>query len=126
MRGSPLLTINYLKLNKMRNQEIRNAIEKLEHEGIYIPDYIDLEYISNYEDMQTVDDLINVIERYINETEITYYSTAIKFLAEEDASLKSSLDLAHEMGCGLHNVDSEFLATLLLQDLLTNELHEIL
>lgn len=110
----------------MKNQEIKNAIEKLEHDGIYIPDYIDLGYISNHEDMQTVDDLINVIGRYIHETEITDYSTAMEFLAEEDASLKSSLDLANELGYIPGNLDSELLATLLLQDLLTNELHEIL
>ena len=107
-------------------KQIKNAIEKLNENGIYIPDYIDLEYISNYEDMQTVDDLINVIERYIHETEITYYSTAMEFLAAEDPSLKSSLDLANELGYSPGNLDSEALATLLLQDLLTNELHEIL
>lgn len=110
----------------MENQEIKNAIEKLEHEGIYIPDYIDLDYISEDEDIQSIDDLIDEIETAIQETEITYYSTAMKFLAAEDASLKSSLDLANDMGFTLGDLNSEALATLLLQDLLMNELHEIL
>lgn len=110
----------------MKIQEIRNAIEKLEHDGIYIPDYIDLDYISRNTGMQTVDDLIIEIEQSIQETEIIYYSTAMKFLAAEDASLKSSLDLANDMGFTLWDLNSETLATLLLQDLLMNELHEIL
>lgn len=110
----------------MKTTEIKNAIEKLECDGIYIPDYIDLDYISENEDIQSIDDLIDEIERHIHETEITYYSAAMKFLAEEDASLKSSLDLANELGYTPGNLDSELLATILLQDLLTNELHEIL
>lgn len=107
-------------------KQIKNAIEKLEHDGIYIPDYIDLEYISRNTGMQTVDDLINEIEQSIQETEIIYYSTAMKFLAAEDASLKSSLDLANDMGFTLGDLNSEALATLLLQDMLRSELYAIL
>jgi len=110
----------------MRNQEIKNAINHLESDGVYIPAYIDLGYISENEDIQSVDDLIDRVEQYIQETEITYYSTAMKFLTDNDTSRTNSLDLAHEMGCSLEYLNSEPLATILLQDLLRSELYAIL
>lgn len=110
----------------MKNQEIKDAIEHLECDGIYIPKYIDLDYISEDEDIQSVDDLIDEIERHIQETEITYYSTAMKFLVEEDPSLTNSLELAIDTGFDLEYLNSEVLATILLQDLLRTELYAIL
>lgn len=110
----------------MKNQEVLNAIEQLNENGIYIPKYVDLEYISENEDLQSIDDLIDEIEDHILETEITYYSTAMKFLAEEDPSLTVSLELASDMGYSLENLNSETLATILLQDLLRMELFDIL
>ena len=110
----------------MKNQEIKNAIEKLEYDGIYIPEYIDLDYISENEDIQSIEDLIDEIAQYIQGAELIYFSTAMKFLAEEDASLTNSLELANDMGYSLENLNSETLATILLQNKLWTELHDIL
>ena len=45
--------------------------------------------------------------------EIIYYYKAIKYLAEFDASLSESLEIANELGYELKNINSELLASLL-------------
>tara|TARA_R110002051_G_scaffold255468_1_gene314553 strand:- start:89 stop:454 length:366 start_codon:yes stop_codon:yes gene_type:complete len=57
--------------------------------------------------------------------EIIYYYNAIKYLSENDSSLRESLDLAHDMGCTLENLSSETLATLHYQNYLVGEIEEI-
>lgn len=51
------------------------------------------------------DDLFNV--------EIIYYSKAMEYLSENDASLHDSLALAYDCGYELKNLNSEILASLL-------------
>ena len=46
------------------------------------------------------------------DVEIIYYSKAIKYLQENDASLYRSLEIAEEMGYTLENINSELLASL--------------
>tara|TARA_R110002020_G_scaffold283961_1_gene499590 strand:+ start:299 stop:679 length:381 start_codon:yes stop_codon:yes gene_type:complete len=48
---------------------------------------------------------------YFNE-EVIYYSNAIEYLKENDASLSESLEIAEEYGCTLENINSEVLASL--------------
>ena len=45
--------------------------------------------------------------------DIIYYSNAIKYLQENDPSLKYSLEIASELGYTLENLSSEVLASLL-------------
>ena len=73
-------------------------------------------------DFQTLEDLREYIEDRIREEEIIYYSVAIDYLKENDASLNISIGLACEMGFNLKNINSELLATLLLQEDLMEEL----
>ena len=73
-------------------------------------------------DFQTLEDLREYIEDRIREEEIIYYSVAIDYLKENDASLRTSLEIASNYGYELKNLSSELLATLLLQEDLIEEL----
>lgn len=57
--------------------------------------------------------------------EIIYYSNAIKYLAENDASLRDSLEIAAEYGYSVENLSSEVLASLLYSRNLENEFYEL-
>ncbi len=96
-------------------------------ENTNLKNHIDLEYIIEDFDpeIQDEDDLRDEIQERIYEQDIIYYSNAIQYLAENDPSLRDSLELAHEMGADLETLNSEYLATLLFQQELSNELSEI-
>ena len=74
----------------------------------------------NYVDIEDIDfsDAFNSIYDMVNDKggfdiEIIYYSNAIKYLQENDASLQESLEIASEYGFELKNLSSEVLASLL-------------
>ena len=74
----------------------------------------------NYVDIEDIDlsDAFNSIYDMVNDKggfdiEIIYYSNAIKYLQENDASLQESLEIAEEYGYELKNLNSEVLASLL-------------
>ena len=75
---------------------------------------IDFNYHLKGEDFDDAND----IERILDDAgafnvEIIYYSNAINYLAENDSSLKRSLEIAHELGYTTENLSSELLASLL-------------
>lgn len=98
---------------------MKNIIEGLQA----ISTELELSYI--YQNGMSFDEFIDAIEVYISEQEIIYYSKAIEYLKENDASLKDSLALAIEYGYSLDNLSSETLATLLYQSILNEELSDI-
>ena len=61
-------------------------------------------------------------ETYVYSAEIIYYATAMIYLAEHDPALTESLSLAADMGSEVSDLNSETLATLLLQQNLIEEL----
>lgn len=65
------------------------------------------------------------VQTRISEGEVTYYSTAMEYLTNNDTSLRDSLDLADEMGYSPGNLNSEILATLLLQRELSDEWYKV-
>ena len=74
----------------------------------------------NYVDIENIDfsDAFNSIYDMVQDNggfdiEIIYYSNAIKYLQENDASLHESLEIAEEYGYQLKNLSSEVLASLL-------------
>lgn len=71
-----------------------------------------------------VDDVLEYCEERINEIEVIYYATAMDYLRENDVSLQESLELAAEYGCELKNLNSEVLATLLMQSKSREALYE--
>lgn len=64
-------------------------------------------------------------DTYIHTAEVIYYHKAMEFLLEHDASLATSIELAHEYGYETEAINSELLATLLLQQMLSEELHDL-
>lgn len=62
---------------------------------------------------------------YCHEQEIIYYHEAMRYLTENDASLRESLNYANEYGLSLESLNSETLATVLYQQNLLNEIKEI-
>ena len=55
------------------------------------------------------------MEESAHQVECFYYSNAMKYLTEHDTSLNESLEIASEMGYEVENLNSELLATLLMQ-----------
>ena len=86
---------------------------------------LDIEYIQCEED-DSLDDFRDAVEEMICEYQVIYYTTAIQILSEEDSSLMESIALAQEFGYELENINSELLATLLIQNLMREELAEVL
>jgi len=78
---------------------------------------IDIDSILHYneiEDINDSDDLLELIEDNNGfDIDIIYYSKAIKYLSEHDASLMNSIEIAIDMGFDLENINSETLASLL-------------
>lgn len=73
----------------------------------------------------SAEDLIENMETQINENEVIYYSNAIKYLADNDASLQESMGLADDLGCSCKDINSELLATLLQQENMRDELNRL-
>jgi len=73
------------------------------------------------EEFDSYDDAIE----FVHQEEIIYYYNAIKYLSENDSSLRESLELAHDLGCTLENLSSETLATIHYQNYLIGEIEEI-
>ena len=71
------------------------------------------EYLSIKEDLTDVNDLFDDLQTngYFNE-EVIYYSTAIRYLKDNDPSLTESFEIATEYGYEAKNLNSELLATL--------------
>jgi len=74
---------------------------------------IDLAYFAD-EDHTCYEDLESAIEDDNGfNVDIIYYSNAMKYLSENDASLSTSLSIAAEMGFATETLTSETLASLL-------------
>ena len=91
---------------------------------------IDIDYILNYyeigEDINDSDDLLELIEDNNGfDIDIIYYSKAIKYLSEHDASLRGSIDIAIDMGFDLENINSETLASLHASQKAREDFHDI-
>jgi hypothetical protein len=117
IKNDPNNPINYVetKEDKIYNKN-KYIIEMLDsmtnkhfadYASDFLPDYDDNEFLDADE---ILDDLRD--EGYFDE-EIIYYSKAIKYLQENDASLSESIEIAVEMGYQLKNINSELLASLL-------------
>jgi hypothetical protein len=76
---------------------------------------IDLSYIIENNRPEDIDELMEELEESANEIECIYYNNAMTYLSENDPSLQTSLGIAHELGMTADNLNSETLATLLMQ-----------
>jgi hypothetical protein len=87
---------------------------------------IDFSYHLQNEDFEDADDVESILDdASAFDIDIIYYSTAIAYLGENDASLKESLSIAHELGYTLDNLSSEMLASLLASQNAREEFNNI-
>ena len=63
--------------------------------------------------------------QWISEQEVIYYSVAMNYLIENDVSLDESLEEADAMGLSVTDLNSEMLATILLQKMLNENINEV-
>ena len=77
--------------------------------------WVDAKDIADCSDGREATEAMNEkLERAVQErSDIIYYSKAIKFLAENDNSLRESMKIASEMGYNVEDLNSELLASLL-------------
>jgi hypothetical protein len=105
--------------NSQRNAKITAYLDSLNIENFYCPSFDDDAKIKDF------DALIDLLEEAQSfEVEIIYYWKAMEYLQANDNSLRTSIDLAVEMGFELKNINSELLASLLASENLRNEFYE--
>ena len=85
--------------------------------------YVDIDKIDNADAFSSIYDMVN--ENGGFDCEVIYYSNAIKYLQENDASLMKSLEIAEEYGYELKNLNSEILASLLKSQKAKDEFLEL-
>jgi hypothetical protein len=115
-------------MKAMKNETKSQLIEMFK-ETRYLNDYLNINSILNeeyYSEITNVKELTERIEERIQETEVIYYSEAISILKEEDPSLTESFEIAEEFGYTLKNLNSEVLATLIVQQRLNEELYDFI
>lgn len=106
--------------------ENRNKLIELFNNTRYLNDNLSLNDILNYNDINTLEDLQECLNERIQAIEIIYFSNAINILKEEDQSLTESLEQAHEFCYNLTDINSELLATLLIQKRCFEELSDFI
>ena len=102
-----------------KNQKLQELFYGYEN----LSSWVDLnDYTLNNNTFETAEELSEYLYDRIREQEVIYYSTALDYLKDNDPSLSISIGLAHDFGFDLKNINSELLATLLLQEELMEDL----
>lgn len=90
---------------------------------VCVTDYVNIEDINIENAFESIQDTIE--ENGGFDIEIIYYSNAIKYLQENDPSLRESLEIASDLGFDLKNINSEVLASLLASQNARSEFYEL-
>ena len=97
----------------------QDFLGSLKIDNLNVLDFIDESDINSE---LTYDKITNILnDNNAFDVEIIYYTNAIKYLAENDPSLKDSLELASEYGYSTGDLSSEILASLLASDQMRND-----
>lgn len=86
-------------------------------------DFLCFDFQQSLEDF--IDDVKSQEDEIFNE-EIIYFSNAIEYLEENDPSLRNSLELASDLWYNPKDLNSEILASLLLQEDLRTEFFDFI
>ncbi len=86
---------------------------------------IDIDIDINIEDVETIDEIDDLVMECIAQENVIYYARAMEYLTENDTSLTESLELADNMGYEAKDLNSELLATLLLQQNMNEDYQKI-
>jgi len=95
--------------------ELETKFRELERKYSLDIETIPYEYYDDLEDAKDFERYFEELEYSTHQTECIYYSNAMKYLTEHDNSLSESLEIACEMGYEVEDLNSELLATLLMQ-----------
>ena len=101
-------------LNQTRNEKIEAFFAELDQQielNDNIINYVDIDSIDNDDAFTSIYEMIDENEGF--NIEVIYYSNAIKYLQENDPSLRESLEIASDFGFEVKNLNSEILASLL-------------
>jgi hypothetical protein len=87
---------------------------------------VDFEAYLSGEEFTTFEEVRDLLEdNNAFNVEIIYYSKAMNYLMENDASLKDSFRIAREYGYELKDLNSETLASLLASENARNEFYQL-
>ena len=103
-------------------KEVKNQLIEMFNNYDNLKSWLELEYYLNNESFDSSEELREYLEDRIREQEIIYYANAMDYLKDNDNSLRASLEIACNYGYELKNLNSEVLASLLLQEDLIEEL----
>jgi hypothetical protein len=104
-----LITIKQYKM------ELTTKFRELERKYSLDIETIPYEYYDDFEDAKDFESYFEELKESTYQVECIYYSNAMKYLTEHDNSLSESLEIASEMGYEVGDLNSELLATLLMQ-----------
>ena len=122
-RENLVLAIETVLKNTSEREEITNPSDY-----ICVEDIIDVwdEEVETARDLaQTILDEVEESGYRNEESEVIYYCTAMEILTKHDCSLQRSMRKAEEMGYSPANLNSETLASLLMEDILGEALSEL-
>lgn len=104
-------------MNKKEIEELKSIIKEVEKDydfNDFICNWIDDDDLKELETEELRDYLDELNEDgEITDVEGIYFSNAIEYLKENDASLMESMELARDFGYTTENITSEILASLL-------------
>ncbi len=105
--------------------ETRDLLNSYEIEGQGWAYWVDVEEVANCDNGDEAADLIREqLERAVQESSnVIYYTTAMDFLKTNDPSLQKSMELAHNFGFELKNLNSETLASILNEQMNMEQLN---
>lgn len=102
--------------------KIEKFLNGLNIENLEIMDFVTIEEIDKDNAFDSIQEQIDDSNGF--EVDIIYYSNAIKYLSENDNSLKESLGIAIELGFKMHTLNSEVLASLLASQNVREEFYD--
>jgi len=95
--------------------ELTTKFRELERKYSLDIETIPYEYYDDFEDAKDFESYFEELKESTYQVECIYYSNAMNYLTEHDNSLSESLEIASEMGYEVEDLNSELLATLLMQ-----------
>ena len=101
-------------LNQTRTEKIETFFAELDQQmelNDNLINYVDIDAIDNDDAFTSIYEMIDENDGF--NCDVIYYSNAIKYLQENDPSLRESLEIAAELGYEVKNLNSEILASLL-------------
>lgn len=91
-----------------RVEKIEEFLKTINVENLDLLNCVNADEVNSFDDVyEAIDDASGF------DVEIIYYGSAMKYLTENDTSLRESLEIATEMGYSTINLNSELLASLL-------------